>query len=87
MASQFDKNFTERGYTMNYLKLPGSGYYKTHVLQLNMTMAMAGSIPSCSRAICTETQKSAIRYASVGKGHAHLKIAEEFLVTKMFWQP
>lgn len=33
MASQFDKNFTERGYTMNYLKLPDSGHYKTHILQ------------------------------------------------------
>lgn len=33
MASRFGKNFTERGYTMDYLKLPDSGQYKTHVLQ------------------------------------------------------
>lgn len=33
MTSEFNKNFTERGYTMNYLKLPDSSHYKTHVLQ------------------------------------------------------
>jgi hypothetical protein len=25
MTSRFDKNFTDNGYRMNYLKLPGSG--------------------------------------------------------------
>ena len=33
MASRSDKNFTERGYTMNYLKMPDTGYSKSHVLQ------------------------------------------------------
>ena len=33
MASRFDKNFTERGYTMSYLTMPDTVYYKSHVLQ------------------------------------------------------
>jgi len=33
MASRFEKNFTEHGYTMKYLNLPGSAYIKNQVLQ------------------------------------------------------
>ncbi|MCA1744306.1 MAG: plasmid pRiA4b ORF-3 family protein [Bacteroidales bacterium] len=33
MKSRFDKNYTQQGYTMNYLKLPDSGVYKNPVLQ------------------------------------------------------
>jgi hypothetical protein len=33
MASRYDKNFTARGYTMNYFKMPETGASKSHVLQ------------------------------------------------------